>query len=323
MKKLICTFLLFACLSTFGIKAQTSVQFSNNGFEQWSSSVPTGWSTLGYMGYNLCDISKSTQHHGGDFSVKIAPKQLPSFIANMLNVSQFAIPGMISNGELDIEALSSSLQGLSGLDSNSLTEDYLALANSFKDILINGLRIEALPETIEGYYKLSSPDNKDIFAIVAYTKVNGSDSSYISGGGIYYDYLNTDDFENFSIEMNYLSEQIPDELYLVAIALNMDSSASEYGNVLLDDININYQTSSSCATLTDKSEELAIYPNPTTNGSFVIDLQNDSLVEIYDIMGRKVKTIERYVPKSRIDLEKSGVYLVKVAGQTVKVVVDR
>ena len=58
-----------------------------------------------------------------------------------------------------------------------------------------------------------------------------------------------------------------------------------------------------------------IYPNPNT-GSFTIEMDNptrEALIEVYDVMGKMVKTIERVEKITRVDLEaKPGIYLVKV-----------
>jgi PKD repeat protein len=65
--------------------------------------------------------------------------------------------------------------------------------------------------------------------------------------------------------------------------------------------------------LTEKS--FKIFPNPN-NGSFTIELDNpemDAAIEVFDLMGKLVKKLERVEKVTLVDLEvASGIYLVKV-----------
>ena len=61
MKKL---FLVLAVsLMCFTAKAQ---QFTNPSFETWAANMPQGWSTLGFMGFNLCTMEQSTDANTGN-----------------------------------------------------------------------------------------------------------------------------------------------------------------------------------------------------------------------------------------------------------------
>ena len=65
--------------------------------------------------------------------------------------------------------------------------------------------------------------------------------------------------------------------------------------------------------LSEKS--FKIYPNPN-NGSFTIELDNpemDAAIEVFDVMGKLVRSVERVEKVTLVDLEvASGIYVVKV-----------
>ena len=98
MKKL---FLVLAVsLMCFTTKAQ---QFTNPSFENWAANMPQGWSTLGFMGFNLCTMEQSTDANTGNYSVKIAPKVLDATIAAIMQMDSMAFPGFLTNGNFNIE----------------------------------------------------------------------------------------------------------------------------------------------------------------------------------------------------------------------------
>lgn len=69
------------------------------------------------------------------------------------------------------------------------------------------------------------------------------------------------------------------------------------------------------AIATPKPSGFTIYPNPN-NGSFTIELTNperDAAIEVFDLLGKLVKKVERVGKVTLIDLDvESGIYLVKV-----------
>ena len=79
-------------------------------------------------------------------------------------------------------------------------------------------------------------------------------------------------------------------------------------------------TGTNCAVLSNESFEVAnnikIYPNPT-NGIFAIETQEDSTVEVFDMIGKKVYSNKVSVGSSTIDLSNytNGIYLLTVTNQ--------
>jgi len=321
MKKVILIAILCALFSNTNAQ-NTGVQFSNNGFEQWNvlSTQPQSWNSLGYMGYNLCGIAKSTEHVEGSYSVQIKPQPLSQILASMLGVPQFTVPGFLTNGEVDLMSLLSIAGSISDYE-NLEMNDYMSILQSLKDVLSNGLRISALPESINGYYKFSPVSSDDIFVIAAYTLGEVGDSMAVTGGGVFYANEQTDEFENFSISMNYLNSNSADELFLVAFVANMNTDATEFGSVKLDNITIDYSPVSSCSTITT-NDNLFAYPVPTNNNSFSINTTANENIQIFDLMGRKVKEITNYTPNTPIYMENKGTYIVKIADKNLKVIVE-
>lgn len=62
---------------------------------------------------------------------------------------------------------------------------------------------------------------------------------------------------------------------------------------------------------------MKVYPNPT-NGD--ITIESDDIVNIYDILGRLVKTLDPKIEK-HCTLKISGIYFFRSGFKTVKVVV--
>ena len=79
-------------------------------------------------------------------------------------------------------------------------------------------------------------------------------------------------------------------------------------------------TGTNCAVLSNESFEVAnnikIYPNPS-NGIFAIETQEDSTVEVFDMIGKKVYSNKLSVGSSTIDLSNytNGIYLLTVTNQ--------
>ena len=114
---------------------------------------------------------------------------------------------------------------------------------------------------------------------------------------------------------------------------NTDSTATTVGyyshnikstdqyKVCLKVTNLAGCTSQTCKNVTlgisdiSKSSGFKIYPNPN-DGNFIIEIENpekEVSIEVYDVMGRMVKKVERVEKVVRLDLDvEDGIYLVRV-----------
>lgn len=318
MKKilLVIAFVLFFA----GVNAQNNnVQFSNNGFEQWVSSQPTAWNTLGYSGFNLCDINQSTHKVEGDYSLEMSPKLLPTFIASLLGMEPIPVPGLITNGTINFSEIMTLFGSLANMGNVGMS-DYMTMLQSLKNVLSNGLSINELPESISGFYDFQPQGEDELFVVLAFTTAKITDSSIVTGGGIYYTSQATTGFESFSVPMHYLiNNNNGAELYLLTFIADLNSEATTYGKVNLDNITINYGRVS-IDEVKGSKEDIFAYPNPTNN-EFYLNTKEATEVSIFDVMGRKIMQIENYQPYSSIRLEKSGTYVVKIGEKYLKLIV--
>lgn len=318
MKKIL---LIVAFVSLLvGVNAQNNnIQFSNNGFEQWTSSQPTAWNTLGYSGFNLCDIKQSTHSIEGNYSLEMSPKLLPTFIASLLEMEPIPIPGLITNGTINFSELLTIFGSLANMGETE-EFDYMTILQSLKNLLSNGLSLNELPESISGFYDFQPIGEDELFVVLAFTTAKVADSSIVTGGGIYYTSQATTGFESFSVPMHYLINNNNEaELYLITFIAELNDEATNYGKVNLDNLTINYGNVS-INEVKGSEEEIFAYPNPTNN-EFYLNTKEVTEVNIFDIMGRKIMQIEHYQPYSSICLEKSGTYIVRVGEKYFKLIV--
>lgn len=313
MKKL---FLVLAVsLMCFTAKAQ---QFTNPSFENWAANMPQGWSTLGFMGFNLCTMEQSTDANTGDYSVKIAPKQLDASIAAMMQMEPIAFPGFLTNGNFNIEVL---MQFMQNAGSEITEEDYMYMLTN---LITGGLQIEEnnQPTSVSGYYKFNWYNyDYDYFEIMAvlFGTVDGQRTVVGMGLADGYPGAKTEGFQSFEMPIHYLSEQPANEIVLITIVAGDEFQTTDFPELYLDDMMINYSSS-----LEDVETEVAtaIYPNPTS-GKVRINCENNSHIQIVNPLGQVVKEINNYTSNSLIEIEQKGIYFVRVNGEkATKLVVE-
>lgn len=316
MKKL---FLVLAVsLMCFTAKAQ---QFTNPSFENWAANMPQGWSTLGVMGFNLCTMEQSTDAHTGDYSVKIAPKQLDASIAAMMQIEPIAFPAFFTNGVINFEML---MQIMMNDGSGITEEDYMNLLSNF---ITGGLQIEEgnRPTSISGYQKFNNQSGEAnmMMALVLNTE---NEQRTIIGLGEYFaegDYYGkktmTEGFQQFEFPIMYISDLPANEIVFLALVACEEFQTTNFPELYLDDIMINYSSS-----LADVETEVAtaVYPNPTS-GKVRINCENNSHIQIINPLGQVVKEINNYTSNSLIEIEQKGIYFVRVNGEkATKLVVE-
>ncbi len=309
MKKVLLVLaVIFMCFTS---KAQ---QFTNSSFETWAANMPQGWSSLGFMGMNLCEVSKSTDANTGDYAVKVAPKMLPSSIATMMQVESFAIPGFLTNGTINFELL---LELLAQSDTTMGEMDYM---NLLTNLITGGLQIEESnqPSTINGYYKFNYQEETetayDYFEMTAllFGEVEGI-RTIVGLGAFYSDdvFAKTEGYQQFEMPIYYVSQQPANEVIYLAIVGCEETRTANFPELYLDDIMINYESSLEDVANT---QEISVYPNPS-NGKLRINCENNSHIQIVNPLGQVVKEINNYTPNSVIEIEQSGIYFVKVGGR--------
>lgn len=299
-----------ALIMAFSINAQ---QLTNNGFESWTGNIPQGWNTLGFMGFNLCDVNKTTDAHSGEFAITVAPAMLPSSLAAMMGMTEsFAIPGVLTNGMIDINVLME-LMGDTAAFENMLSEEILT------NILTDGMRLNEQPSEITGYYKFEQVENSyDMFGVAGLLYATIEGERRLVGMGFFSNEMknSSSGYQSFSMPFEYIYEIPADELIVLALVVS-DGTATDFSTLYLDDLNVVYNSGIEEAIFDNK---VAVYPNPTS-GDFKLNGANGSKVIISDVLGREVLNIEKYDGQS-VTLSQKGVYFLNIEGkQTQKLIV--
>ncbi len=309
MRKL---FLVLAVsLMCFTAKAQ---QFTNPSFENWTANMPQGWSTLGFMGFNLCTMEQSTDANTGNYSVKIAPKFLDPTIAAIMQMDSIAFPGFLTNGNFNIEVL---MQFISSAGSELTEEDYM---NLLTNVITEGEQIEEdnQPTSVSGYYKFNyQPETEttyDYFEMMALMFGDVEGQRTIVGMGAFYSddmFAKTGEFQQFEMPIYYLTEYPANEIVYIAIVGCEETRITNFPELYLDDMMINYSSSLEDVA---NANPINVYPNPT-EGKLRINCENNSHIQIINPLGQVVKEINNYTSNSLIEIEQSGIYFVKVNGR--------
>lgn len=299
-----------ALIMAFSINAQ---QLTNNGFESWMGNIPNGWSTLGFMGFNLCDVNKTTDAHSGEFAITVAPAMLPSSLAAMMGMTEpLVIPGILTNGTIDMDVLM-------GLMTNvDTTGDFLS-EEILTNILTDGMLLNEQPSEITGYYKFEQVENSyDMFGVAGLLYATIEGERRLVGMGFFSNEMknSSSGYQSFSMPFEYIYEIPADELIVLALVAS-EETATEFSTLYLDDLTVVYNSGIEEAVFDNK---VTAYPNPTS-GDFKLNGAEGSRVIISDVLGREVLSIERYDGQT-IRLEQEGVYFLNIEGkQTQKLIV--
>ncbi|MDR0789214.1 MAG: T9SS type A sorting domain-containing protein [Bacteroidales bacterium] len=309
MRKIIIT-LVGAMAMVFAANAQ---QFTNGDFESWTGSKPNGWKglemsvpILGNMEVAPGSVAKSTDSHNGSAALKLQPKGINPTLGALLGalvgedaaamLNAMKIPAFITNGTIDVMGLVGLLAG--GIDSLDIT----ALA----DYITDGLTINAMPSSIDGYLNFTTGSATDQYIIVGICFADVAGTRTPVGIAMYSpDITAKANYSSFSAPMAPIADVTPNELVFIAVVLSGDNTSEPV--LLLDDLTIQYGGAglSDVANVTND-----VYPNPST-GNFTINCQNGSSVTILNMLGQEVLAIDNYKGTS-INLDNKGMYFVKI-----------
>jgi hypothetical protein len=257
--------LLFTLIFTISFGSIFSQQIPNGSFEYWTDTlgfdIPISWdnpnATLSL--FSLFPVTKSDDAAHGNYSAKLESK--------LLTVAQgdFVIPGVITLGEFKVDFLNFSATLVGGIQ--------------FPDSIDR-------PEVLTGSYK-NYPAANDFTMVTAiftkYREVNGKRDT-IGGGAMFFP-DEVDTWTNFSIPIEFYTEDQPDTFNIIVVSSNIlfpnKDSYMFIDNLAfqpwagIDDIEIVVETS--------------VFPNPANDKlSFVFGKKINASLNIYNNDGQQI-----------------------------------
>ena len=276
---------------------------TNGNMEAWSPSgspppfdwlYPTGWTTNnGTTEFITSGTKRSTDEHSGTYAAQMST----------LNVFGTLTPSILVLGTAMLDFPNYSVKAHTG-----------------------GEALTQVPTEVSFYYKLQTGAafENALFKILI-KRGNGSgdpDTVYHEVHGIQaVDQYTEARFPIPDVEIDILTDSI------VLVFLTNNENASGINVLYVDDIVVDF---ASATNTTAENNTVVVYPNPVySNQSFVVkaEMQEDSQVELFDLMGRKMMDVffEKWKNDEwRISTNglQGGLYTLRLGtGQTVKVIV--
>lgn len=119
--------------------------------------------------------------------------------------------------------------------------------------------------------------------------------------------------------ISHVLEQTDGKLLVVG---NFSSYNGTARNVI---VRLNPVVTSTLSVLNTEKKQLTIYPNPAKNFVTISNIKTGSVVELYDMTGQLLKTTKAFGNSVTLDTTnyQNGMYLVKVDGQTSKLLISK
>lgn len=268
-----------ATLIAFGsLNAQ---QIPNAGFEDWSNfgtyQDPDSWYSLNLLSLlgGPVAVTKTTDSHSGMYALK----------------AETAIGDVGFDGELD------TIIGMVTLGSMNMSSS------------VTGAPFIGRPDSLVGWYKLTSPNSTPCYIVTNTTKWNSTSSSQIGIGGALFMGEPSTSYKRFSVPFLYESTELPDTLGFYILNA---SEANEINNILfIDDLAFIYNSS---AAITENSRSFTISPNPATDIVNIKSTSSIASIEILDLNGKVVLNVEEPMAHSEISIREltAGVFICRV-----------
>ena len=212
-----CLFLLILILSSLpdGLKGQSATPIPNGGFETWvphsGYEDPQYWDTpnqeTAVFPFNIVSVTKSTDAHGGSYSVKLETKQIP--------IVSVEFPGFITNGKLTVDVWAGTYE-LSG-----------------------GQPINDQPTHLKGFFKYLPKGGDSCVIGIGLTKYSAGVRDSVAFG--YFSTKDTvADWTPFYAWIDYDTVVTPDTMNIIGLSTAQED-AMTVGTVLyIDDLELDY-----------------------------------------------------------------------------------
>lgn len=238
----------------------TAQQMPNSGFEDWTDfgvyEDPNDWTTINMISLfgGPITVSKSTDAHSGDYALETKTV-----------VSDFGTPG-----EFD------TIQGIVMLGATDLSGE-----------MMPGAGFTHRPDSLVGWYKLTSPNNSPCFinSILSYWNNNTREEI----GSIFFAGDSTSTYRRFSVPVLYSSNELPDTLS-VFIMNSMDNGSGVNNVLRIDDLQFIYNSS---AGISEQQAFFQVYPNPANDQFTVKSSSLPASIELFDLNGRSVLKVDQ------------------------------
>lgn len=288
MKKIFLPVIALAVLLTLKTQAQV-VLIPNFDFEAWTTvgsySNPNSWQTGNGGSTQLggtATVVKSPDHHGGQFSMQM--------LSSPTNVG-FTFPGLAACGNINVV----------GVGNINYT---------------GGFPCAQRVATINGFFKYNSGNGVDHGLMTAFLfKRNGATRDTIAIATYTFN-QDTSAWISFSDSFNYKSTQSPDSA-LIIFSSSSNLAAAQLGSFLrIDDLSL-LGVVASANTIKSLPVSISVYPNPATDFvRFAIsNVSSAKTLNIYDILGKKVKSVEINAAQLSVSTEgmNNSLYFYQVA----------
>jgi hypothetical protein len=298
----------------FALSTIAQNNFTNPGFETWSGAKPEGWYGLEMSGLSLTAITQVTDAHSGNYAVSVTMQALPIPVSGIS-----ALPGFITNGQININAILNGDINLDSLDFDNIDANTIT---AISNLIVGGVQMTANPVAVSGFYSWS-PISENIedgegymmiavgFAEVQGTRIPVSAGFYSNMQDVF---TKSVSYEPFTLNLTPFVQGVPaTELIFAAIAANSAESATESGVLYLDDLSI--VTGNSIENISKSNDKnFVIYPNPS-QGEFRLNVKENVEFSIYNQLGQEVIANRTYTPNEVVSLKEKGIYFVRVKDQ--------
>jgi len=252
---------LFIIAALFAAGTVTAQQVPNGGFENWTNfggyEDPDSWATVNIISLlgGPITVSKSTDAHSGTYALE-----------SKTVVSDLGMPGNTDT-----------IQGIAMLGNS----------DPMAGEATPGAAFSGTPDSLVGWYKLTSPNNIPCFVNCVLSYWNNGTREEIAAAI----FIGTGNnaYQRFSVPVNYFSNATPDTIAM--FVLNTTDGELEVDNVLLlDDLEFIYN---SAAGIAEQQSFFQVSPNPAKDQLLVKSSNLPSSIELFDLNGRSVLKVDQ------------------------------
>ncbi|MBO6050742.1 MAG: T9SS type A sorting domain-containing protein [Bacteroidales bacterium] len=305
---------------------------SNPGFEQWSGTTPTGWTTsisgsltgipiMGSYPLSFNFGSRVNDSHSGSYALKLQTKSLD---LSMLGVPVISVPGIAQLGTAGSFSISiETIQELMSIDSTTDMSDLinnldLDELSTFTNIFSRGEPFTMVPTAMKVWVKYLPPVGEtDTMLVLLGAYKEGQTSLLLMGDmpdtyGYYAVTERLEDYTQLTVPVSYDEEDLTcDSLVIVFVSSSFTNAKST--ELYIDDISFEFDYLSVNST---ERIQMNMYPNPTTD-YMVISPANQSEsydIMVYDMNGKQLKSVEQLTGDTRLSVSDlaAGAYFLKL-----------